>query len=226
MKKITVYFGNYGSGKTELSLNTAIELRKTHSDVTLVDLDVVTPYFRSSEHKAMLEQMGIRVVTPVFANTTVDVPSLPPDIYAAFKGGRAVFDCGGDPVGATVLGSLKAQFDTVREDTQALFVVNTRRPFQGSAAQLKESLEKIEARARLKADGMVFNANLGAATTGQELAEGYAIVKAFEKETGLPLLYVSGTADSLRVFAAQCPDCRAETIALTIRMQPDWLRSN
>ncbi len=225
MKKITVFFGNYGSGKTELSLNTAIELRKTHSDVTLVDLDVVTPYFRSSEHKAMLEGMGIRVVTPVFANTAVDVPSLPPDIYAAFRGGWAVFDCGGDPVGATVLGSLKTQFEAAREETQALFVVNTRRPFQQSAAQLTESLEKIEVRARLKADGIVLNANLGAETTGEELAEGYAIVKEVEKTLGLPLLFVSGTAEALRVFAAQCPDCRAETMTITIRMRPDWLRS-
>lgn len=225
MKKITVFFGNYGSGKTELSLNTAIELRKTHSDVTLVDLDVVTPYFRSSEHKAMLEGMGIRVVTPVFANTAVDVPSLPPDIYAAFRGGWAVFDCGGDPVGATVLGSLKTQFEAAREETQVLFVVNTRRPFQQSAAQLTESLEKIEVRARLKADGIVLNANLGAETTGEELAEGYAIVKEMEKTLGLPLLFVSGTAEALRVFAAQCPDCRTETMTVTIRMRPDWLRS-
>jgi hypothetical protein len=107
-----------------------------------------------------------------------------------------------------------------------LFVVNTRRPFQGSAAQLADSLAKIERSARLKADGIVLNANLGAETTGEELAEGYAIVRELEKETGLPMRYVSGTEDSLRVFAQQCQDCTAEKLTLTIRMRPDWLESN
>jgi hypothetical protein len=226
MKKITVYFGNYGSGKTELSLETVLRLRAEHEDVMLVDIDIVNPYFRSSEHRAMLEAKGIRVVSPVYANTAVDVPSLPPDIYAAFKTSWAVFDCGGDPVGASALGSLKPQFDAAREDTEVLFVVNTRRPFQQSAAQLAESLNKIERNARLKADGVVLNANLGSATTGEELLEGYAIVRELEKETGLPLRRVTGTERSLRVFAEQCPDCHVETMTLTIRMRPEWLESN
>ena len=226
MKKITVYFGNYGSGKTELSLNTAIALRRAGEQVMLVDLDIVNPYFRSSEHKAMLEAQGIRVVAPVFANTAVDVPSLPPDIYAAFKSGYAVFDCGGDPVGAAALGSLKTQFDAARADTQVLFVVNTRRPFQQNAAELAKSLMNVECSARLKADGMVLNANLGSETTGEELIEGYAIVRELEKQTGLPLLYVSGTPEALHVFADKCPDCQVETMTITIRMRPDWLQSN
>lgn len=226
MKKITVYFGNYGSGKTELSLNTAIELRRAGEQIMLIDLDIVNPYFRSSEHKAMLEAQGIRVVAPVFANTAVDVPSLPPDIYAAFKSDYAVFDCGGDPVGAAALGSLKTQLDAVRGDTQVLFVVNTRRPFQQTAAELSESLSRVERSARLKADGIVLNANLGSETTGEELIEGYAIVKELEAETGVPLRLVSGTPEALRVFAEKCPDCQVETMAITIRMRPDWLQSN
>ena len=47
-------------------------------------------------------------------------------------GSVLVFDCGGDPVGASALGSLKPQFDAVRADTEVLFVVNTRRPFQSA----------------------------------------------------------------------------------------------
>ena len=223
MKKITVYFGNYGSGKTELSLETVLRLREEYENVMLVDIDIVNPYFRSSEHRKMLEAKGIRVVSPVYANTAVDVPSLPPDIYAAFRGSWAVFDCGGDPVGASALGSLKPQFDAARDDTEVLFVVNTRRPFQQSAAQLAESLSKIERNARLKADGVVLNANLGTGTAGEELLEGYAIVREFEAQTGIPLRRVTGTEQALRIFAEQCPDCRVETMALTIRMRPDWL---
>ncbi len=225
MKKITVYFGNYGSGKTELSLETVLRLRAEHENVMLVDIDIVNPYFRSSEKRKMLENMGIRVVSPVYANTAVDVPSLPPDIYAAFRGSWAVFDCGGDPVGASALGSLKPQFDAAREDTEVLFVVNTRRPFQQNAAELIESLGKIERNARLKADGVVLNANLGPETTGEELLEGYEIVRELERQTGIPLRRVTGTQEALAAFAEKCPDCSVETMSLTIRMRPDWMQS-
>ena len=223
MKKITVLFGNYGSGKTELSLNIALSLAERSADVALVDLDIVNPYFRSSEHRSLLESRGIRVIAPVFANTAVDVPSLPPDVYAAFRHEYAVFDCGGDPVGATALGGLKRYFDDSREDTEALFVVNTRRPFQGTAETLEESLTRIQARARLTADGLVLNANLGPETTGDELAEGYAVVRALSGSTGIPLRYVSGTEEALAVFERQCPDCAGERLPISILPRPDWL---
>ena len=110
MKKITVLFGNYGSGKTELSLNMALAAKQTLDDVTLVDLDIVNPYFRSSEHRAMLESSGIRVIAPVYANTGMDMPALPPDIASAFLSDCAVFDCGGDAVGG---GLGRNRFDPV-----------------------------------------------------------------------------------------------------------------
>ena len=223
MKKITVLFGNYGSGKTELSLNIALSLAEISTDVALVDIDIVNPYFRSSEHRPLLESKGIRVIAPVFANTAVDVPSLPPDVFAAFRHEYAVFDCGGDPVGAAALGGLKRYFDDKRPDTEALFVVNTRRPFQDSAETLEESLMRIQVRARLTADGFVLNANLGPETTGEELAEGFAVVTALSERTGIPLRYVSGTETALAVFERQCPDCAAERLPISIRMRPDWL---
>ncbi len=223
MKKITVLFGNYGSGKTELSLNIALSLAAQYPDVTLVDLDIVNPYFRSSEHTAMLREHGIRVIAPVYANTAVDLPSLPPDIYAAFQGSHAIFDCGGDPVGAAALGSLKPQFDARRGDVEALFVINTRRPFQADAQQLAESLKRIEHSARLKADGLVLNTNLGNGTTGNELSEGFGAVRELSALTGTPLKYISGTQETLSAFAAQHPKDTSERIALTIYTRPEWL---
>jgi hypothetical protein len=223
MKKITVLFGNYGSGKTELSLNIALSLAEKSASVALVDLDIVNPYFRSSEHKAMLESRGIRVIAPVFANTAVDVPSLPADVYAAFNHEYAVFDCGGDPVGAAALGGLKSRFDAVRADTEALFVVNTRRPFQDSSEKLEESLSRIQTRGRLTADGLVLNANLGPESTGEELAEGYSIVKALSEKTGVPIRYVSGTPAALETFEKRCPSCDGERIALSIYTRLEWM---
>lgn len=223
MKKITVLYGNYGSGKTELALSIALMLARQHSCVSLVDLDIVNPYFRSSEHKKMLGERGIRVIAPVYANTSVDLPTIPPDVYAAFRGGYAVFDCGGDPVGATALGSLKEQFGRAREDTEVLFVVNTKRPFQQDAHSIKESFERVQASARLAADGFVLNSNLGTGTTGEELAQGYAIMEELTALTGLPLLYVSGTKESLLRFNKECPGYKGGLIKLDILTRPEWL---
>jgi len=223
MKRITVYFGNYGSGKTELSINTALALSRTHSDVTLVDLDIVNPYFRSSEHRALLEHSGVRVIAPVFANTAVDVPALPPDVSSAFSRCHAVFDCGGDPVGASALGSLKPQFDTSRSDTQVLFVLNTCRPYQDSKDAIMQSIARIQQSARLKTDGFVLNTNLGVQTTGRELAQSYHLVRGLSSATGIPICFVSGTKEALLVFSKYCPECDEKRIEITPYTRPEWL---
>jgi len=223
LKKINVLFGNYGSGKTELSLNLALMLAKRHDNVCLIDLDIVNPYFRSSEHRKLLESHGIRVIAPVYANTAVDLPTLPPDILVAFQGGYAVFDCGGDAVGASALGTLKDRFDACRAETEVLFVINTNRPFQGDAAHLFDSLSRIQDNARLRADGLILNANLGAGTTGDELSLGLPIVRALSDMAGIPLKYVSGTKQALERFFAQHPDVSAQRIELEIFTRPEWL---
>ncbi len=223
MKRITVLFGNYGSGKTELSLNIALMLSRTKKNVTLIDLDIVNPYFRSSEHTVMLNNSGIRVISPVFANTAVDIPALPPEVYASFVEGYAVFDCGGDPVGAAALGSLKNHFDAVRADCEVLFVVNACRPFQESTARISDSIKRIQKSARLLADGIVLNTNIGKETTGEELALSYDMVKELEKEEGIPLKYISGTKEALSVFFTTHPECSTEKIEITPYTRPEWL---
>ncbi|MBT3319830.1 MAG: hypothetical protein HN948_02405 [Clostridia bacterium] len=225
MKKITVLFGNYGSGKTELALNMALTAKQTHGDVTLVDLDIVNPYFRSSEHRAMLEGKGIRVIAPVYANTTIDVPSLPPEVNSAFLSEQAIFDCGGDAVGAAALGSLKNRFDKNRDSVRMLFVINTMRPFQQTLEQLQSSLAVVQQSARLGADGFVLNANLGKETTGEELVAGYKIASQLSKETGIPIQLVSGTQTALDVFKAACPQFKGEFFAITTYMRPDWMEN-
>ena len=83
--RYTVLTGNYGSGKTELALNIALRLAGAGKKVTLVDLDIVNPYFRSAEKAAEMEAAGIRVLMPTFAMTTVDIPALPAEIQSVFE---------------------------------------------------------------------------------------------------------------------------------------------
>ena len=104
-KRIQAIIGHYGSGKTEIAMNLAIALAQ-RDPVTLVDLDIVNPYFRSAEHPQVLKAHGEKLVKPEFANTSVDIPSLAADVDAALldESRRVVLDVGGDDAGARASG--------------------------------------------------------------------------------------------------------------------------
>ncbi len=109
-KPITVICGHYGCGKTNLALNLAVEAAATGRRSVIVDMDIVNPYFRSSEYRTFLERHGVQLIAPVFANTTLDTPVLPPEIYSIFnmENTDMFIDAGGDDVGATALGRSSA----------------------------------------------------------------------------------------------------------------------
>ena len=109
--RITVVCGHYGCGKTNLTLNLALEAAAAGERVTVADLDIVNPYFRSSEYGGLLEEQGVRLIAPVFAGTTLDTPTLPPELYSIFEpqAGRVFIDAGGDDAGVTALGGLHSQ---------------------------------------------------------------------------------------------------------------------
>lgn len=222
MKRFTVYGGNYGSGKTELSLNTALDL-KDKGRVALVDLDIVNPYFRSSESQKMLDDNGIRLIKPPFANTTVDVPALSAEVFSAFNYDYAVFDAGGDPVGAHALGGLKAYFDENRDDTSFYYVVNARRPFQSDISDAVEMLKQIEANARLKIDGLINNSNMSFETTVEDLIYGAVLCEQITERTGIPVAYTSGIPKVLEEYKKY--GYKGKTIPLEIFTRPDWIET-
>ena len=195
--RIVVVVGNYGSGKTEISLNLALKYAQRGEQVTLVDLDIVNPYFRSSERTDLLEAHGIRVYAPSFAMTTVDVPSLPAEIQAVFadKSRRVIFDVGGDDTGAAALGQYKPYFD--QEDVEVLFVVNAFRPLSGDADSVCDLLLRVAGRSRLTPTALLNNARVQ-----------------------LPVRYLCAERSLLPKLPA---DLTGERIALDILMRPEWL---
>jgi hypothetical protein len=219
-KRFYILAGNYGSGKTELSLNFALALAK-QGNTALCDMDIVNPYFRSSENAAMLDAHGIRLIKPPFANTAVDVPALSAEMFAAFGCDYAVFDAGGDPVGASALGGLKRYFDDNRADTVFYYIVNARRPFQGSVDDAYEMLLQIERNSRVKADALVNNTNLAAETTAGDLAYGGEAVSRLSRKTGLPVAFASGTPEVLAGYRALGYD--GPTFPVRIFTRPEWL---
>jgi energy-coupling factor transporter ATP-binding protein EcfA2 len=191
-----VVLGNYGSGKTELSLALARHLRKSAAGrVALVDLDIVNPYFRSAERAELLEKEGIEVKMPSFALSTVDIPALPAEIQSVFEPGRyerVVIDVGGDEVGATALGRYFPFIQRVRGQMTSLYVVNPFRPLSGTEEDICALFGLIVERARIRPDGLVNNANLQRQTTANDLIDAQTLLEKVGGRLNLPVVMTAG----------------------------------
>lgn len=185
---ITIICGHYGCGKTNLALNLALEAADS-GPVTLVDMDVVNPYFRSSDYRGLLKDSGVRLIAPVFAGTTLDTPTLPPEIQSVFApgAGQVFIDAGGDDVGATALGGLSASLH--RAGYRLIYVINRYRVQSQTPEDCAELLREIEAVSRLRATGIVNNSHLGVETAWEDVKAALSFAKATARATGLPLLY-------------------------------------
>lgn len=218
--RILVLVGNYGSGKTEISLNLALKLARRGEKVTLVDLDIVNPYFRSSERTELLEKEGVKVYAPSFAMSTVDVPSLPADIQAVFadKSRRVIFDVGGDDTGAAALGQYKPYFD--QDDVEVLFVVNAFRPLSGDADSVCDLMLRVAGRSRLSPTEVINNANVAWETEESDLVRGEELLREVSTRMNLPIGYLCAKQDILD----KLPDhLSGERIAIDILMRPEWM---
>jgi len=203
MREYTIFVGNFGSGKSELAINLALRNVKTGDPTTLVDLDVVNPYFRSAERKEDLEAAGVRLIMPPFALHKIEIMSLTGEVYAIFdqRDGHAIIDAGGDPIGATALGQYKPNFDAVPEGAiRTLMVINPFRPLAATAEKAALLLENIQRTSRQKITGLINNANLAHETGPEELLEGYHAVKALSIATGIPVYATAGIESALAGF--------------------------
>ena len=206
-KRITILCGHYGTGKTNVAVNLALAMAKTSEKVTVADLDIVNPYFRTLDSAAAFDEAGIRLICSRFANSNVDIPSLPPDLYAITddKSHRVVIDVGGDDSGAMVLGRL-APAITAEDSYEMYLVVNRYRPMTPDVPSTIEVLREIEAASKLRFSGIVNNSNIGAETTAQDVLDSMAFAEELSAAANLPL--VATTVDQ-RLYAeleGQIPD--------------------
>lgn len=194
-RKNIVITGHYGCGKTNLAIGLALALAKK-GPVTVVDLDIVNPYFRTAERRELLEAHGVRLLAPNFAGTNLDVPSLPGSILGELRAGSGtmVFDVGGDDAGAVALGQYAALLE--ERGYEMLYVVNPYRLLTSRPEDAAESLRQIEAASRLRATALVNNANLGPLTTPAVTERGIAFGKRLSGLTGLPVRFTVCTPGS------------------------------
>ena len=188
-KRITILCGHYGTGKTNVAVNYALALAAAGEAVTVADLDIVNPYFRTLDSANDLEAAGVRLICSRFANSNVDIPSLPPDLYAITddKSRRVVIDVGGDDSGAMVLGRL-APAILAEDSFQMWLVVNRYRPLTPDIPSTVEVMREIEAASGLRFTGIVNNSNLGAETTADTVLASAAYAEELSAATGLPLV--------------------------------------
>jgi hypothetical protein len=205
---VTVYVGHFGSGKTEIALNRALELAAAGHAVTLADLDVVKPYFRSRSARAMLADRGIELLAPAGANIHADLPIIVPQIRSHLRESsrRLIMDVGGDDVGARVLGSLA---DVVPVDeTDCLLVLNFRRPSTPDPERAAAMIREIETVGRLAVTGLISNTHLMDETTPEVVLEGYRMACETSAAVGVPLRAVTALAEhaaELDSVELECP---------------------
>ena len=189
--KIEIFAGHYGSGKTNLAVNAAFNAKKSDENVILCDLDIVNPYFRTTDSKELLQKSGIRLISPKFANSNVDLPALPPEIFSVFNAEdtTVIFDVGGDDVGAVALGRFA---DLVKNVEYNMYlVINKYRYLTQTADEVTDIMKEIENSAHVNFTGIINNSNLGVETDENTVISSLDFANEVSHNTNLPLVYTS-----------------------------------
>ena len=188
-KRITLLCGHYGSGKTNVALNMAYDLKKSYGNVSIADLDIVNPYFRTKDSAKDLEEKGIKLIVSEYAGTNVDIPALPADMYSLTddKTMRAVIDVGGDDRGALALGRI-APAILEENDYECLLVINKFRPLTPDAELTLEVMSEIEKACGIKITGLVNNSNLGVETSAEDVLGSLEYADSVVDATGLEIV--------------------------------------
>jgi hypothetical protein len=188
-KKIIIVCGHYGAGKTNISVNLCVELK-----YTLVDLDVVNPYFRSADNIKDMEEHGIDFIVPEFANTNVDIPAVPAAVYSVFTGERrAVLDVGGDDNGAAVLGMFAEKIRGF--DYEMIYVANKYRNLINDINTAADLAGLIEQKSKLKITSVINNSNIAHLTTEKEILNSMEYAQNIADLLNVPLLGTTSMID-------------------------------
>ena len=188
-KRLTLLCGHYGSGKTNVAVNLAIHLKKQYNNLVVADLDIVNPYFRTKDSLDDFKKHGIELICSEYANTNVDIPALPADMYrlTTDKSLTAVIDVGGDDRGAYALGRLVPEIEA-EGNYEMLMVINGYRPLTPDATSTIEVMREIETACKLKFTGLVNNSNVGELTTAEYVLNSMDYAREVSNQSGLPIV--------------------------------------
>jgi len=206
-KHITLLCGHYGSGKTNVAVNMAFDLKSRYDNTAIADLDIVNPYFRTRDSEKELADAGIRVICSRYAGTNLDAPALPPEMYSITENCdmKTIIDVGGDDRGALALGRLSR--DIVEgADYEMLMVINSHRPLTRDAESTLEVMREIEAACRIPFTGLVNNSNIGRETTAETILASLEYAEEVSRLTRLPVVMTSVREDLADELSGKIPD--------------------
>ncbi len=189
-KRIKIFVGSFGSGKTEIAINYSIYCRKNHSQVAIVDLDIVNPYFRTREVRDILNLKGIKVISPEDEMAYADLPLISPEIKGLIQNldYHLILDVGGNDVGTVVLGCFKSVVKDL--DYEMLMIVNSYRPFTQNIPQIQQMAQEIENSSRLKISGIISNPNLSTQTDEDIIKRGHIVIRKAALKLKMPIKFV------------------------------------
>lgn len=198
MKKVTIITGHYGSGKTNVSVNLALELAEKGEKVTVVDLDIVNPYFRTADFAELFSSKNINLISSIYANSNLDIPAISFDIERLTnEDGYLIIDVGGDDSGSTALGRYKDIFDKLSEsgDIDMFYVINRYRFMTQTPSEAINLMKEIEYTARFKHTGIINNSNLGEETDKQTVLDSLDYADEVSREAKLPVVFTSSPVE-------------------------------
>lgn len=209
MKKINIITGHYGSGKTNLSVNLALSLTKKKEKVTVVDLDIVNPYFRTADFTELFSNSDVTLVKSMYANSNLDIPAISFDLERiATEDGYLIVDVGGDDDGALALGRYAEAFKEFSSEIEFIYVVNRYRHLTETATEAADMLYAIEKSSRMKVTCIVNNSNLGNETTTQDILDSYAYGEEISAITHLPLKFTTAPRLTKNAALEKIPNLR------------------
>ena len=216
--RISIVTGHYGTGKTEFAVNLALAMAAEGQRVMVADLDIVNPYFRSRERRAVLEQAGVQLISSSQSCADADVPALPAELLTILENRllRGILDIGGDPVGARVLARFRPKITA--EDYQLIYVLNANRPEVREPEGAIAYLRGIEAATGLTCTGIVNNTHLCGETTAEEIRKGAALATDVSRRTGIPVL----CHVAVERLVPQVEDLPEAVFPITIQMKKPW----
>lgn len=217
MKKITIITGHYGSGKTNLAVNLAMQAHREGRSVAVVDLDIVNPYFRTADFRNLFEENNIRLIAPDFANSNLDIPSIQFDLeQIAESEDCLIIDVGGDDVGAVALGRYAEALSAYGNDVDMFYVINQRRYLTANPDETVSLMYEIENASRMKHTAIVNNTNLGKETTLEIVESSEEFASEISEMTGLPIVFTT--------FPEECAELTENPCAYPVKVyvKPIW----
>ena len=226
MRKMVVLIGNYGSGKTEIAINLAVNAAAEKLSTLVIDLDKVNDYFRMSDKVSLLAEKQIDLVSPTFAGQGVTPSSMSAAVGSAFAGNwdLVIFDVGGDSAGALSLGRYHQDFAAFDGELQVYDIVNVFRPMSESPEKIIKLMGEMEGFARQKVTGFVNNSNLLNYASADDLRRGYDVIRAASDITGIPVAHTTGRREFLEEFLSDGRDSRYTGIPIPLEtyMHRSW----